>query len=230
MGADPNYRILLGRFFDRMHDSYPAHEPLPAASVPDEMAAYVVQHRFRARPDGWPVVQLGPGVLTVNETDAYEWPDFQRRCEAAVEDLVNAYPVRADLHIDTLTLRYIDARVFDYERDDILGFLASKMKTRVSLPGDATFFDDEALVPNPSSINLQLSFPHSKPDGTATIRLATGNKKAEKALVWETLVSSAGPQVPSIPEGFPNWLTSAHGITHDWFFKLIEGELEKEFS
>ena len=230
MGVDPNYRILLGRFSDRVRETYPAHEPLPAASMPDEMAAYVVQHRFRARTDGWPVVQLGPGVLTVNETEAYEWPDFQRRCEAAVKDLVDSYPSRSDLHVDMLTLRYIDARAFDYERDNILGFLDSMMKTTVRLPVDAAFFDDDAPIPKPSSVNLQLSFPHSKPDGTATIRLATGNKKAEKALIWETVVSSAGPEVPGMPEGFPNWLVGAHGTTHDWFFKLIEGELEKEFS
>jgi hypothetical protein len=40
---------------------------------------------------------------------------------------------------------------------------------------------------------------------------------------------SAGDDLPAMPDGFPAWLDSAHNITSDWFFKLIEGELEKRF-
>ena len=69
--ADPNYRLLLGRMFDRLEADYPAHEPLPTANLPDEMVGYTVQHRFRAQPGGWPLIQLGPGILSVNETDSY---------------------------------------------------------------------------------------------------------------------------------------------------------------
>jgi uncharacterized protein (TIGR04255 family) len=33
-----------------------------------------------------------------------------------------------------------------------------------------------------------------------------------------------------MPKGFANWIDAAHAITDDWFFKLIEGELERRFS
>jgi uncharacterized protein (TIGR04255 family) len=32
-----------------------------------------------------------------------------------------------------------------------------------------------------------------------------------------------------MPAGFEGWLDAAHTIIHDWFFKLIEGDLRKEF-
>jgi uncharacterized protein (TIGR04255 family) len=42
-------------------------------------------------------------------------------------------------------------------------------------------------------------------------------------------VQSAGADLPDMPKGFPAWVDAAHEITHDWFFKLIEGELERRF-
>ena len=34
---DPHYKLLLGRFFDRVSKKYPEHEQLPTASIPDEL-------------------------------------------------------------------------------------------------------------------------------------------------------------------------------------------------
>jgi uncharacterized protein (TIGR04255 family) len=49
-------------------------------------------------------------------------------------------------------------------------------------------------------------------------------------LIWETEVRSIKDSIPrDLPE-ISRWLTAAHQITSDWFFKLIEGDLEEEFS
>ena len=40
---------------------------------------------------------------------------------------------------------------------------------------------------------------------------------------------SQADQLPKVPAEFPEWLASAHEITDDWFFKLIDGELERRF-
>ena len=58
---------------------------------------------------------------------------------------------------------------------------------------------------------------------------ATGRKEGEPAVLWETTVQSVGSDLPDMPDGFPAWVDAAHEITHDWFFKLIEGELERRF-
>ncbi len=73
-GTDPHYKILLGRMFDKISDTgglYPIHEELPAARIPDEFAGHIVQHRFLVEAGGWPLIQLGPGILTLNETENY---------------------------------------------------------------------------------------------------------------------------------------------------------------
>ncbi len=47
MEIDPHYKILIGRIYDMVRSEYPFHEQLPTATIPDEIAGYVVQHRFR---------------------------------------------------------------------------------------------------------------------------------------------------------------------------------------
>lgn len=228
IASDPHYRILIGRLFERVKNEYPAHEALPTSTVPDEMVQHIVQHRFRAQPNAWPLVQLGPGILTINETAGYTWPDFQRRCEEAVRAFVDAYPAPDDLQIDSLALRYIDAVPLDFTTESVFEFLGTKMKTIVKLPD--SLFSGTDVTPNPSAFNWQASFEHQRPAGTVTLRFATGHREGQPVVVWETLVASTQAQAPQVPAGFPAWLTAAHDITDDWFFKLIEGELERRFS
>ena len=77
--TDPHYKILIGRMYDRVKDDYPYHEELPTATIPDEIAGYIIQHRFRKDKDMWPLIQVGPGIVTLNDTEGYVWDDFEER-------------------------------------------------------------------------------------------------------------------------------------------------------
>src|SRR5262249_46385506 len=107
--SDPHYKLLLGRLYDRLLAEYPEHEQLATASFPDELVGHVIQHRFRATANGWPLIQLGPGILTINSTADYTWQDFRPRAVAAVRRLYEAHPRTTDLKLSAITLRYIDA-------------------------------------------------------------------------------------------------------------------------
>jgi len=226
--GDPHYRLLLGRFSERMQGVYPFHEPLPTAQVPDAMVAQMVQHRFRTSEGGWPLIQVGPGIMTVNETDGYTWNDFKNRCAEAVTNLFEAHPAKQKFAVQDLTLRYIDAVEVDFSRESVFKFLQEKMKTNVSLPEG--LFDGGRVNRNPAAFNWQASFPHDDPGGLVTLRFAVGKRRGNPALIWETLVQAARERIPAIPDGFSEWLGKAHDLTDDWFFKLIEGDLERRFS
>ncbi len=228
MQGDPHYRLLLGRFSERVQSKYQHHEALPTAQFPDEMVSYNVQHQFRVAKAGWPLLQIGPGIMTVNDTDSYTWPDFLSRCTEAVSHLYDSHPSRAEFKLQELTLRYIDAIEFDYVNNNIFDFLRSKLKTQVMLPN--SLFEGTDINKNPAAFNWQASFAHNKPAGTVTVRFAAGQKLGSPALIWETLVQSTGDQIPAFPSEFPQWLKDSHVITDDWFFKLIEGELERRFT
>jgi uncharacterized protein (TIGR04255 family) len=226
--TDPHYKLLLGRLFDRMLKDYPEHEELATANIPDEFVGYVPQHRFRAAMNSWPLVQVGPGVFTVNSTADYKWEDFQPRVLSAIKKFYDAHPKIGDLKITNLILRYIDAVDFDWRTDNVLEFLRDKLKLRISLPD--SLFEDTSVQRRPTAFTWQCSFKCEKPKGIINIRVATGQKDNTPVVVWETTVESAGDDLPELPGTFDRWLDAAHEITSDWFFKMIQGDLERRFS
>jgi len=225
---DTHYKLLLGRLFDRMVGEYPEHEQLPTANIPDEMVGHVVQHRFRVVANSWPLIQVGPGIFTVNSTADYKWTDFRPRVLSAIKKLYDAHPKTNDLRISNIILRYINAVDFDYGLNNSFEFLRDKLKLNISLPEN--LFNDTDIEEKPNGFTWQCSFNCRKPKGMINVRFATGKKKDVPAIVWETTVESAGDDLPQMPKDFENWLDAAHEITDDWFFKMIEGELERRFS
>jgi len=228
MRKDPHYKILLGRLFDRLESDYPHHEQLPSASIPDEMAEYIVQHQFRVKEDGWPLTQVGPGILTVNETEGYTWGNFSSRVKSTITKFFKSYPASEDLKINNLLLRYINAIEFDYKDGNLASFLKDNMSTKIELP--KKLFSDEEILEKPIGLNWIATYPIKTPGGVIHLKLATGKKKDKPALVLELSVQSAGKDIPNMPDNFNEWFESAHNIIEDWFFKIIEGDLEKRFS
>ncbi|MBK5190418.1 MAG: TIGR04255 family protein [Methanosarcinales archaeon] len=228
MRVDPHYKILIGRTYDRVKDKYPFHEQLPTATMPDEIAGYVVQHRFRKAEDEWPLIQIGPGVITLNDTEGYVWETFRERISQVLDTLFDAYPeAEKNLNIHGLLLRYIDVIDFDYENDDIFTFLKDKMKMNIEL--HEQLFEGTGVSKMPSGFDLRFSFPSTNPEGAIHLRFARGKRKDENALIWETQVQSIGNAAPTSKDKIYTWIDSAHELTDDWFFKIIEGELEGRF-
>ncbi|WP_417911020.1 TIGR04255 family protein [Candidatus Electronema sp. PJ] len=226
--AGHHYRLLLGRFSERVEKSYPFYEPLQTAQIPDEMIAHMVQHRFRIKEKSWPLIQIGPGIMTVNETDTYTWPDFKVHCETAVNYLHDAHPAKQNFKIQELILRYINAVELNEEEKNVFSFLQNKMGTVIQLP--EVLFAEKTVKADPVVFNWQASFPCDEHGGLLTLRFALGKRGNKPVLVFETLVQASGEQMPQIPDGFSDWIDKAHDLAEDWFFKLIHGDLERRFS
>ena len=89
---DPHYKILVGRVYDNVKGNYPYYSQLPTAHMPDEIAGYVVQHQFRKAKDKWPLIQLGPGIITLNSTNDYVWENFEKNMLDLLDVLFKSYP------------------------------------------------------------------------------------------------------------------------------------------
>jgi uncharacterized protein (TIGR04255 family) len=224
--VDPNYKIMVGRLYDRIKDKYPFPEPLPTATMPDEIAAYIVQHRFRDSDGGWPLVQIGPGILTLNDTEKYDWGDFEKRIPYVLNAFFEVYPPK-DLVVNGLLLRYIDAIDFDYSKENIFRYLKRALKTTVDVP--QSLFDGTGINKGPLAFDLRFSFPSSTPQGAMHLRFSRGKKANIDALGWETMVQSIDEHAPKTCNDIMDWVRDAHELTDDWFFKLIEGELFERF-
>jgi uncharacterized protein (TIGR04255 family) len=224
---DPSYQIMVGRMYDLVNDVYPIYEQLPAASVPDEISPYVIQHRFRTGANKWPLIQIGPGIASLNVTEDYTWEDFEKRILTLLDWLFEArkYPGSDDIRINGLLLRYIDAREFDYS-NDIFAFLNDKMKIYVEIQDE--LFESKKVVKDPLNFQLNFMFPSSRPPGRMRLALERANVRQQDALVWQTMVQSIGDDAPKDKAGVKSWATEAHELTHEWFCKLTK-EIREEF-
>jgi len=129
---------------------------------------------------------------------------------------------------NNLLLRYINAIEFDYEKESLVKFLNEKMSVVIGLP--KTLFITGNVTETPIGLNWQVIFPLRDPKGVILFKYATGKKADIPALIFEISVQSDGEDMPTMPEGFENWIEKTHDVIEGWFFKLIAGELEKRFT
>lgn len=225
---NPNYELIIGRMYDRLIEEYPFHEPLPQSQIPDQLIYGVVQHRFRKAKNDWPLVQIGPGIVTVNDTHGYIWDSFRDNTCKAIDSFYNAYPEPKEINVNSIMLRYIDGMEFNYDNDNIFEFLKNNLKIDVNLY--PPLFKDTCVNPNPFNFDLNMSFNCEKPLSLISIRFAKAIRNDKSpGIIWETIVHSTDENIPTLPDDLEGWLEQSHEITHDWFFKLIEGELLRRF-
>ncbi|MCZ7616856.1 MAG: TIGR04255 family protein [Myxococcota bacterium] len=227
-GRDPGFKILLGRFFDRVRATYPAVIDLPATQIPEEMVPNVVRHQFRPDPNAWPLLQLGPGILTTNETTAYSWAAFKPKLVDAISALFASYP--GDLHPfepNQVVLRYLNAIPLDPKRTPTLRFLREQLHTEIAIaPSLAQTVHD---LDQPWGMNLSLTLPMKTPKGACGLSFSTGRAGDKPALIWQLEAQARGGDVPRDEASLGQWLEDAHAVVERWFFTLSEGQLLDSF-
>lgn len=223
---DPGLKMMQARFFDRLSNDF-TYQPLPLASVPDAVAVGNVQYRWSSVRHRGLLIQLGPGVMTVNHVDgpAYVWDSFKNECRSAVELLESASPVKP-FSATAISFRYINAIPFDSAKQDTFEFLRTKLHTPFSPPSDVL---PRRIDPKASNLQSQTSFMCSNPRGRISLAFANVYQPEEK-FVWQILFDSQGPDVPPFPDGIASWLKDAHGIIDEVFWNMIRGDLESAFS
>lgn len=225
---DPAYKLLVGQLYNNLKSSYKNHVPLPSSNMPDEIAAYVVQHQFRNGEEGWPLIQLGPGVLTLNDTDGYKWPDFNKRIHELLNVFFSTLPeLNPKFKLNKLILRYIDAESFDFENENIWVFLKEKMKININL--DDKLFINTHVQKLPLAFDFRFTLPSKSPKGVMNLKISSGAKNDVPSLIWDTQMHSIFEDVPQQIENIKKWVDEAHNLTHNWFFNMIDGELLEKY-
>jgi uncharacterized protein (TIGR04255 family) len=228
--ADPGFRIFMGRFYDRVKGQYPHIEDVPASQVPDDMTPHTVRHQFWTGKRKWPVVQIGPGIVTVNETEGYLWDSFRPRLVDAINALYASYPAEIfKLKPAQVTLKYIDAVEFDpaHSKTPLLRFLRESLHTGIDV--EPLLFQYPKEAASPLGVNLTLNFRSEKPKGAVILTIANGFKETTSSIIWETTIVSKQEDVPTTFEQFAAWLDDAHKISDTWFFTLTRGQLLRGF-
>jgi uncharacterized protein (TIGR04255 family) len=225
---DLAYQLLAGRFFDRIKEGYPVFDAIPSPFPSGVIAPNIPQYRFRVAENGWPLVQLGPGVIAVNAVRGYSWRDFRPRIESAVRVLLECHPEPSQIKIEQLQLRYIDAAPFAAANSSVLDFLRDKMRISIQMPPG--LFAEDILTARPAGFVWQNAFEALRPRGIVQLTFSLNDKDGKPHLFWEISHTSINKHIPNMPDNLPNWLEQSHALTVDHiFWMLIKGDLEKEF-
>lgn len=133
------------------------------------------------------------------------------------------------MEINSLMLRYIDAVEFDFENDSLFEFLKDKLKTEINL--SQNLFIETNVNKKPINFDLKFDFQSDNPKGLIFLRFTKGySKELNKfAILWETVAKTLKEEIPNDLYNIIKWIKDAHELTDDWFFKIIEGELEERF-
>lgn len=222
---DPFYKLIIGRFYESIIDDYPIYEQLPTAAFPEDMVSYVVQHRFRKTEDSWPLIQLGPGVISLNDTENYSWSDFSERIKNLLKKFFEIYPKLDNLIITGLQLRYIDSMDYNY-KEDVFKFLKDNMKLSINI--EKSIFTETNVEDLPVGFEFKSSFITKKPKGALKLKFTRGKKVKKDVLIWETIVESGGKDIPQ-RDNINQWIEEAHLLTYKWFMKTIDGKLLERF-
>ncbi len=221
---DNSYPVVAGLLFERVKQDFPHIERLPAAGMPDEITPHVVKQRFRSSPEGWPLMQIGPGVASLNfTTDGYGWQGFRERALSFFRMLQEARQATpAPSLINSVVLKYLNI----LERPaDLLAFFKDKMHTDVRVP----FTTDHPEIEGPTAFLMDVEYQIPKTKTKASIRLRTGERNGQPVLGWDLRARSIGPDAPQAVPQFRDWLDAAHDFLRQWFFVFIAGDLEKQF-
>lgn len=222
---DPGWSLLPGLYFAKMKEEYPFNNKLSAADLPEELASYTVRHQFRKAKDAWPLVQIGPGILTLNDTTGYTtWGDFRPRVEKAIQTLTEVYqgelrPIRAELW-------FINAIPYDVQKWTPSSFLRERLHISTTINADLKDGNSD-----PSALNLNFTIPLTSPSGNGLLAFATGVIGGEQCIVWHLKVTTESIGLPELKDNgaLVNWLDSAHSVIDQWFVQLAEGELLQQF-
>lgn len=231
---DKAFPFALGVFYNNVKDKYTSIEELDASKAPEGMLPNAPQYRFRAGDSGWPLIQLGPGIGTVNFTQPYTWKIFKKEALYLQKQLVDAYKSNS-FKVNTIVLHYRNAYPFNFSKDNLFTFLSEKLNTTITLPNHIP--GTLAKYNHPTTTNLDFNFEITDPASVCTIKYGTGIQKEElkdktEVFLWEYELSAIRDQVPDFnnKEQFSIWLEKAHSVIHEWFFSTIDGKLFQELS
>jgi uncharacterized protein (TIGR04255 family) len=166
--------------------------------------------------------------VTLNDTANYRWSDFAERAISLLDTLSEIHPQKSEMIVESVLLRYIDAEAFDYASDSVLRFLKEQLKVNFELP--QSLFQGEPVEQQPRVVNFQVVYRSTLPKGVVQLKVATGEHNHQRALIWETAVLSGEDDVPDLRTDARAWLEAAHRLIHNWFFKLVEGQLLRKYA
>jgi len=214
-----DFQYLHGDLYNALKESYPFRQNLVPIEFPPQMLVNNPIFRFRRVENGYPLFQLGPGVLSLNTTDLkYHWEEYFNWCKELTNSFIKIYPKTKELTFKP-NLIYIDFYKFDFINDDIIKFLNKQLNINFG----QTFYKSD-LYPN----SISGSFGYNTETGNLEISFNKGkDQSGNEGLVLKTQLN--GDEVNLHTNAIYVWLDKAHEFCSNLFKDMTKGELYNSF-
>jgi len=212
-------QYLHGDLFPLIKSKYPYREAANPQMPLELMMLHSPTHRFRTAANDYPLVQIGPGILTVNTIDAkYFWDDYEGRIMEALEKLKSVYSFKPHHNVH-LVLTYIDLLKFDFQKGDVLKFLEEYLNISIK----QGFYNNQSAAGN---VLLVLNYPTEQGSLNLNIGRGKDQKGFDGITINTNLVSgNIKPEIPLIKD----WLNKSHEVCSGLFKEMTKGKLYESF-
>jgi uncharacterized protein (TIGR04255 family) len=212
------YQYLLGDLYSSLKDIYPIKESLAPPEVPTDILINNPVHRFRKERNQYPLVQLGPGVLTLNTTDNnYFWEEFYELAKKLNQEFFSVFPVENEAFKSNLL--YIDFFKFDFKNQNVNEFINDSFNINI---------EQGFIKKTGNPFHLDLGFYYETDLGNLSVTLKKGkNEDKEDGIVMQTTLR--GQESMETVENVLSWLNRSHDFSSDLFKEITKGKLYNSF-
>jgi uncharacterized protein (TIGR04255 family) len=227
-GIDPQWQSFQKKFVDwGSGKGFTNFETLVPDAVPRELLAYQPIQRARKTPGGWPLFQLGPGILTVNQVPPYDgWASFTRIVDEACEFL-SSRPLDPGLAPGLkLELRYIDGFGAHHGMQKEGEFIRKHIKLCADVAPGVLALAGGELERIVGTGTVQVAVEELL--GRGVVEIATGSMNGQPAVIMNIF---ARTDDFAIDRGQPTkgWFDAAHRVVSTLFNSMLSEELMTSF-
>jgi len=229
---DPGFYVMADRF--AMAASQHGFRFARKLSADPQATPHAISWRFyKQQEQPFPLWQIGPGILAVNESASYEWNSYKKLCLDAARTLIRCYPKMHKFRLEPfyLELRYLDSFSLDEKvNENLVGFLNNSTSLSLALP---TFVPGRLKDLANGQLILS-SAVKGMGETLFVVIVGTGVSQGIKSVIMESKVLTKLSET-SIGRGqfvteLGRWLGNAHNITSPFFKEFIKEHLMKKFT
>jgi uncharacterized protein (TIGR04255 family) len=218
---DMGYSLAQGKLQEIVKHEFPVYKRKVSHSIPEQLMQYQTVNQYWKGDDTWPVLQLGPGIFTVNDTEKnYIWTEtYFPLIKAGLNWIYKAYDNK--LSINFASLRYVDSvklNAYNYEsrwqdfiHDHFNFSFVNNFNTRGSIK--RIQFDQYFDLEDKSSLHISMN---------------SGKYRTtdEDALIWQTAITR---HAKFEKDSLIHWVDKVHTVTSDLFKELTKPNLYASF-
>lgn len=218
MPDETDYELALGVFAEKIKTTLP-YNIKSDFNISQNVGIRLFpfpRHQFWKGPKTWPVVQIGPGILVVNDVEQnYIWREFRKQIVNAFNALNKAY--NKSINFNLVRLKYIDA--FEIGNQKMLDFINNNFTISLS--------NSFGLDKQPEILNIGQRFLFEN-DGNLDIYISSAFKDPGKpTILWQSIFSREGKITT---DEVVTWLDKAHGILSNQFKNFVKPNFYARFT